>query len=47
MTAVCPHCKGKVSLATVLREKDVKDGAIETLYACPHCKAVLGFTFMG
>ncbi len=46
MASICPHCKGTVNLSNVLREKDVKDSAIETLYACPHCKAVLGFSFM-
>lgn len=44
--AICPHCKGVISLGSVLREKDVKDSNIETMYYCPHCKAVLGFSFV-
>jgi len=41
----CPHCKGEVSLRTVNKEI-IGAGFIkqEIMYACPHCRSVLGFS---
>jgi len=52
--AKCPHCEKPVTLAQTRREslesnevhKDVV-GVVkkEVMYSCPHCDAILGFSF--
>ncbi len=41
----CPHCKQDVSLKNIKKEIEGK-GFLkqETLYYCPHCLSVLGFS---
>ncbi len=43
--AICPYCKGEVTMKTVEKER-YGTGLIkqEILYACPNCKCVLGFS---
>ena len=41
----CPHCKGEITLNSVLKEtKGAGFIKQEIMYACPHCKSVLGFS---
>jgi hypothetical protein len=43
--AVCPYCRQQVTLQDVVREK--KGRGIfkqETMYSCPHCQHILGFS---
>ncbi len=43
--AKCPSCKGEVTLKTV--ETETKGAGFlkqEIMYACPHCKSILGFS---
>ncbi len=43
--AKCPHCKAEVTLGTI--NKETKGAGFfkqESMYSCPHCLSVLGFS---
>jgi hypothetical protein len=43
--AQCPFCKGEITLETVTTEtKGLGFIKQEIMYACPHCKSVLGIS---
>ena len=43
--ANCSHCKGEVKIDQVEKEtKGIGFLKQETMYSCPHCQSILGFS---
>ena len=43
--SICPYCKQNISLNDVKKEnKGIGFIGQETMYICPHCDYILGFT---